>query len=66
MYFILLIIETLVHILLFILNAEYISVLFTMVRIMMFNGTFNNILVLSWRLVLLVEESRIPDHPQVT
>jgi len=27
---------------------------------MVFNATFNNISVISWRLVLLVEEIRIP------
>jgi hypothetical protein len=27
---------------------------------MVFNGTFNNISVISWRLVLLVEETRVP------
>jgi hypothetical protein len=27
---------------------------------MMFNATFNNILVISWRSVLLVEETRVP------
>ena len=36
---------------------------------MVFNATFNNISVISWRLVLLVEETRVPkkttDH-QVT
>ena len=30
------------------------------VRVMVFNATFNNILVLSWRLVLLVEETGVP------
>jgi len=29
------------------------------VRIMMLNATFNNISAISWRLVLLVEESRV-------
>jgi hypothetical protein len=27
---------------------------------MMFNATFNNISVISWRSVLLVEETRVP------
>ena len=30
------------------------------VRVMVFNGTFNNISVTLWQLVLLVEESRVP------
>ena len=29
---------------------------------MMFNATFNNISAISWRLVLLVEESREPEE----
>ena len=37
---------------------------------MMFNATFNNISVISWQSVLLVEEIRVPrettDLPQVT
>jgi hypothetical protein len=39
------------------------------VRVMVFNATFNNILVISWWSVLLVEETRVPektiDLPQV-
>jgi hypothetical protein len=30
------------------------------VRVMVFNTTFNNTSVISWQLVLLVEETRIP------
>jgi len=30
------------------------------VRVMVFNATFNNISVISWQLVLLVEETRVP------
>jgi len=30
------------------------------VRIMVFNATFNNISVISWQSVLLVEETRVP------
>jgi hypothetical protein len=30
-----------------------------MVRVMVFNATFNNISVISWRSVLLVEETRV-------
>ena len=29
-------------------------------RVMLFNATFNNISVISWRSVLLVEETRVP------
>jgi hypothetical protein len=40
------------------------------VRFMVFNATFNNISVISWWSVLLVEEARVPrknhDLPQVT
>jgi len=31
-----------------------------MVRVMVFNVTFNNISVISWRSVLLLEETRVP------
>jgi hypothetical protein len=34
------------------------------VRVMMFNATFNNISVISWRLVLLVEETGVPGENQ--
>jgi hypothetical protein len=38
--------------------------------VMLFNDTFNNISAISWRSVLLVEETRVPrkntDLPQVT
>ena len=40
-----------------------------MVMVMVFNATFNNISGLSWRSVLLVEETRVPGEnplPQVT
>jgi hypothetical protein len=30
------------------------------VRVMVFDATFNNISVVSWRSVLLVEETRVP------
>jgi hypothetical protein len=30
------------------------------VRVMVFNGTFNNISIISWRSVLLVEETGVP------
>jgi hypothetical protein len=37
------------------------------VWVMVFNATFNNISVISWRLVLLVEETRVPgeNHPKI-
>ena len=31
-----------------------------MVRVMVFNVTFNNVSVISWRSVLLAEETRVP------
>jgi hypothetical protein len=33
-----------------------------MVRVMVFNPTFNNISVISWLSVLLVEETRVPEE----
>ena len=38
------------------------------VRVVVFNATFNNISVISWRSVLLVEETRVPEenHRPVT
>ena len=41
------------------------------VMVVVFNATFNNISVISWRSVLLVEETRVPgekttDLPQIT
>jgi hypothetical protein len=33
------------------------------VWLMVFNATFNNISVTSWRSVLLVEETRVPEEP---
>jgi hypothetical protein len=29
-------------------------------RVMLFNATFNNVSVISWQSVLLVEETRVP------
>jgi hypothetical protein len=39
-----------------------------MLRFMVFNATFNNILAISWQSVLLMEETGVPgvNHPQVT
>ena len=36
------------------------------VKVMVCNPTFNNIFVISWRSVLLVEETRVPGETQVT
>jgi hypothetical protein len=36
------------------------ALLFYRVKVMMFNGTFNNISVISWRSVLLVQETVVP------
>ena len=33
-------------------------------RVMVFNATFNNISVISWQPVLLVEETRVPGENQ--
>jgi hypothetical protein len=33
-----------------------------MVRVMAFSATFNNISVVSWQSVLLVEENRVPEE----
>jgi hypothetical protein len=35
-------------------------------RVLMFNVTFNIISVISWRLVLLVEETGVPTNHQTT
>ena len=32
------------------------------VRVVVFNATFNNISVISWQSVLLVEETRVPEN----
>ena len=32
-----------------------------MVRVIMFNATFNNVSVISWRSVFFVEETRVPE-----
>ena len=33
-------------------------------RVMVFNATFNNILIISWQSVLLMEETRVPGENQ--
>jgi hypothetical protein len=46
------------------------NIIWVTIRIMVFNATINNISVVSWRSVLLVEETEYPekttDIPQVT
>jgi hypothetical protein len=39
--------------------------LFVFVCLMVFNATFNNIAVISWRLVLLAEETEDPEKTTV-
>ena len=41
-------------------NDTSILLVFKCLWFMVFNGTFNNISVISWRSVLLVEETRVP------
>ena len=36
------------------------TIVITGVRVMVFNATFNSIAVIQWRIVLLVEETRVP------
>ena len=38
----------------------YIYIYICKVRVMVFNATFNNISAISWRSVLMVEETRVP------
>jgi hypothetical protein len=52
----------------FIYNVLYVTeTLWVRVRVMVFNATFNNISVISWRSVLLVEETgeHGENHPPV-
>jgi hypothetical protein len=42
------------------LNLKQIFIVLDRVRVIMFNATFNNISVRSWRSVLLVEETGVP------
>jgi hypothetical protein len=44
----------------FTLNRQNNKVIWNRVRAMVFNTTFNNISVISWRSVLLVEETAVP------
>jgi hypothetical protein len=41
-------------------NPSFSSLMNRRVRVMVFNATFNNISVISWRAVLLVEETGVP------
>ena len=43
-------------------KAEFNNIIRDMVRALVFNVTFNNILVISWWSVLLVEEPRVPEE----
>ena len=43
-------------------KAEFNNIIRDMVRALVFNVTFNNILVISWWSVLLVEETRVPEE----
>jgi repressor of nif and glnA expression len=42
------------------LNYYQFHIIKSRVRVMMFNATFNNISVISWLSVLLVEETEVP------
>ena len=44
----------------YISNLKYFYISRVIVRVMVFNVTFNNISVISWRSVLLVEETGVP------
>ena len=43
-------------------KAEFNNIIRDMVRALVFNVTFNNILVISWWSVLLVEETGVPEE----
>jgi hypothetical protein len=47
---------------------EKLAIIFFGLKVIVFNATFNNISVISWRSVLLVEETRVPreNHWPVT
>jgi hypothetical protein len=42
------------------MKSKYIVTFLIEVRVMVFNATFNNISVISWQSVLLVEETGVP------
>jgi hypothetical protein len=42
------------------LKVNAINIVKDRVRVMVFNASFNNILVISWRLVLLVDKTGVP------
>jgi hypothetical protein len=41
-------------------GKTFVSAFWIRVRVMVFNATFNNISIVSWRSVLLVEETGVP------
>ena len=43
---------------------NFAKILLQMIWFMVFNATFNNISVILWRSVLLVEETRVPGENQ--
>jgi hypothetical protein len=43
---------------------KYVLLLLMYQKVMVFNATFNNISVISWRSVLLVEETGVPRENQ--
>jgi hypothetical protein len=50
-------------------GSSGVDTLWVRIRVMVFNDTFNNISVISWRSVLLVEETRVPgekDRPDAS
>ena len=44
------------------LKVNAINIVKDRVRVMVFNASFNNILVISWRLVLLVDKTGVPEE----
>ena len=41
---------------------QHVNLVWSRFRVMMFNATFNNISVILWRSVVLVEEIRVPEE----
>jgi hypothetical protein len=44
-------------------NVVHVALIIVRVRVMVLNATFNNISVISWLSVLLVEETEVPEVP---
>jgi len=44
------------------MNGLALMCIYVMVTVLVFNATFNNISVISWRSVLLVEETGVPEQ----